>query len=174
MKQITFIPDGFESGFIYDARLIKDNTVIETISNLIELEDYSFEVDVPGNYVVSISKRGDDSCTVNQSVQALFPVVTHIVTSTDCVNNTYTFTITLTNPTTAGTNVQYGWSIFNDHTTVTNWTGNGTLIVPADDTFRYFFVKNATSCAELIAQSSNSPCITCNLSVSGISFVCNG
>lgn len=174
MRQITFTPSGFDTGFQYNAVLIKDGIIVSTLLDLVEDTPYSFTVNIPGTYILSVNKQFDNSCVFSQIVQAFFPVVTYNTTGVDCNNNTYTFSVTLTNPETAGSNVQYGWSLINDCSLVSNWSNNANMIIPADDTTRYFFVRNNSQlCCNFIAQSVNSPCVQCNLDVTGISFVCN-
>lgn len=174
MKEITFTPTGFDLGVSYSARLIKDSVIQQTISNLVENQPYQFEVVVPGTYILSVVKDSDSSCVFSQTVQALFPIVTFSTSGVDCNSNTYTFQVNLSNPETAGANVQYGFSLINDCSTVSNWSSNTTLTVPADDVTRYFFVRNNSQlCCNFIGQAVNSPCVVCILNVTNISFNCN-
>ncbi len=175
MKEITFTPTGFEFGQIYDAKLILGSTIVATILNLVENTPYTFEIVIPGTYILSVTKRSDSSCIFSQVVQALFPITTHTTSGVNCTNNTYTFEIVLTNPVTAGNNVQYGWSLLNDCSSVSNWSFNSVLTIPADDVMRYFFVRNSSqACCNFIDQNIESPCVVCDLEVTNISFVCNG
>lgn len=175
MKEISFTPGDFEPGFIYDATLIFNGTIVQTQLNLVEGQPVTFEIVVPGTYVFSVVKRNDSSCLFSQVVQAFFPLVEFTDGTVDCNNNTYVFEITLTNPLTAGSNVQYGWSFNNDCSTVNNWTNNNILSIPADDITRYFFVKNdSQSCCNYLTQLVKSPCVVCTLTVTNISFNCNG
>lgn len=175
MKKIFFTPQGFQTGHAYVAQLLLNGVIVASINNLVNNVQRYFEVVIPGNYVLKIIDTVDGNCVSSSSVQALFPVVTHVDSSVDCQNNTYTFSITLTNPSTSGSNVRYGWSTTDNCSIVNNWQSSGNLILPADSTTRYVFVKNDDSaCCNKIAQSLKNPCIICSLTVTGISFNCNG
>lgn len=174
MGHITFRPTGFKPGASYYAELLFDSAVVYNEYNLEEFELYEVEVEEPGTYTLKIYKVGDDNCIIERVIQALFPLISYFTSAVDCSNNTYSYIITLLNPETAGINVQYGWSLVNQCSTVTNWSTNTTLILPADDVNRYVFVRNQdVSCCTFISASAESPCEGCNLNVTNIVFTCS-
>lgn len=173
MRTIKFTPGGFVPGNTYTAELVYNGNVVDSISNLVENTQRSFTVTTAGNYTLRVRSQQDGACIFTQNIQAFFPVVNYTEGDVDCNNNTYSFIINLTNASTAGSGVQYGWSLQNDCSTVTNWGSNGNFNVPADDVIRYFFVKNnIPTCCSIIVGSTKSPCITCDLTVTNISFTC--
>lgn len=175
MKEIFFTPKGFQTGASYTAELLFNNAVVDSKSNLVEFQQYSFEVYVPGTYTLRIKRVNDNFCLFTMVVQALFPLVEYNESGVDCSNNTYNISLNLTNPLTAGVNIQFGWSLLNDCSTVTNWSSSTNLILPADDIIRYVFVKNQDqTCCNFILQSSESGCLVCNLDVINVVFSCNG
>lgn len=174
MRRISFTPSGFDPGEIYDAKLILNGNVQATLLNLTENVPAFFDVTVPESYIISVVKRSDGACVENRQILAYFPIVESSFTGVNCNDNTYTVTITLQNPTTAGDNVQYGWSLLNDCSTVSNWNGVSQFIIQADDTVRYFFVRNnSQGCCNFVTQNAQSPCVTCTLTITSISFNCN-
>lgn len=171
MKNITFTPTGFKIGNSYTAQLLLNGEIIDTIINLVVNTQYSFTVTVPATYLLKVMDVTDNLCVFSQTVQALFPVTTHSISDVDCNNNTYSYNITITNPTTAGNNVQFGWSTINDCSAVSNWGTNNNLILSADNVVRYVFIRNS-GCCNFISSSTKNPCINCTLSVTNISFNC--
>lgn len=171
MKTITFTPTGFEIGNTYSSQLLLNNNVVDSKDNLVANTQYTYTVTIPGTYLLKVMNLTDNTCVFSEYVQALFPLITYSTSEVNCNNNEYSFIINISNPTTAGNNIQFGWSLLNDCATVSAWTNNTTLILPADDVTRYVFVKN-TGCCNLIITSSESPCITCTLNVTNISFNC--
>lgn len=175
MKEITFRPKGFDPGASYYAELLLNSNVEFVITDLVEFQLYTVIITEPGTYTLNIYKALDGVCKESRVIQALFPIVQADATTVDCLNNTYNVILTLTNPSTAGVNVQYGWSLQNMCSTVENWSSSTNLIFPADDVVRYIFVKNQSqSCCNLIGSTVNSPCVTCNLDVTNVVFTCNG
>lgn len=175
MKRIYFTPDNFQVGKTYTAQLLFDGSIVATITNLVEDQEYYFEVSTPGSYVIKLTTNlGDLDCNRTRSVQALFPIVTFTESAVNCDNNTYNFNITLTNPTTAGSNVRYGYSNFNDCSTVASWSTNPILTIPADSVVRYVFVRNnVVDCCYLISPTVEDPCVICDLDITNISFSCS-
>lgn len=174
MKEIVFTPSGFEIGNTYSAQLFLDSSLVDTIPNLVNGQQTMFTVTTPGTYLLKVMNNFDSSCVDTKIVQALFPVVSKTESSVDCNNNTYTFAINLINPTTAGSNVRYGFSLFNDCSTVTSWGSSPNVILPADSTIRYVFVRNDSQvCCNLIDDSVKDPCVSCSLTVDNIAFNCN-
>lgn len=173
MREIFFTPTNFISGASYTAELLLNNTVVSTINSLVENTQYSFTVSSPNTYVLRVRSTVDGSCVFTQVVQALFPIVTTSVGNVDCELNVYNYTINVTNPSTAGINIQYGWSLANNCSGVSNWNNNNIISLPADDVVRYIFIRNSV-CCNLVGSTSASPCSTCDLNVINISFSCNG
>ena len=174
MKEIFFTPSGFAQGATYRAELLFNNSVVQTISVLVEDQQQMFTVTTPGTYVLKILSNIDSACVSSSSIQALFPVVTFTQSSVDCNNNTYTFAINLTNPSTSGSNVRYGYSNFNDCQTVGSWSSNPNVILSADSVTRYVFVRNDSQvCCNLIGSSVKEPCVSCTLTVTNIGFNCS-
>ena len=172
MKTITFKPSGFINGNSYKAELILNNFVVETTLNLVNNNQYEYQVNVPGTYLLKVTNITNSICVYSEYIQGLFPIVNYNESTVDCNTNTYTFDISVLNPITAGFNIQYGWSLVNNCENVNNW-GTIDLILPADDIIRYVFIRN-TSCCNFVASSVKSPCVTCTLTVTNISFNCNG
>ena len=172
MKEISFTVSGFIAGKSYYAELVKDGITFQTVQNLVNGQIVEFLISVPGTYTIRVVESGG-ACISTQTVQALFPTVEFNETGVDCISNTYTFEILLTNPLTAGSNVQYGFSFSNNCTSVSNWDSANSIIVPADDIERWFFVKNDSGCCNLVGSTVKSPCALCSLQVSGITFNCN-
>lgn len=172
---ISFTPKHFKVGVSYYAELLLNNNVVATFTNLVQNVQLTYNVTVPGTYVVNVYEQGNGVCKDSETIQALFPLVQYSTTEVDCDFNTYTFNLILTNPDTAGSNVQYGWSFSNNCSGVNNWSVSPNLILSSDDIIRYIFVKNSNmQCCTLIASSTKSPCTACNLSISNVVFSCNG
>ena len=175
MKEIVFVAAGFAVGQTYRAELYLNSVLRDTINNLVNGNSYEFTVTEPGTYTVRVVSNQDGVCVDSKIVQVLYPTFTFSSSSVDCDSNTYTFNVALTNPTTAGSNIQYGWSTFNDCATVSNWTSVGTIIIPADSTTRFVFIKNDNlTCCTLVGPTVKDPCSTCDLTISNIYFTCNG
>lgn len=174
MKRVYFTPTGFEVGYTYIAQLIKDGVVQSTITSLVNNVQRYFDITTPGTYTISVLRTNDNSCLDSITIQAYFPVVTSEITGVNCLNNTYTVVLTLTNPDTAGSDVQYGMTTSNNCTSVTSWQLNGNFSVPADDVVRYFFVRNSSQdCCNYVTQNVQSPCPTCTLAITNVTFDCN-
>jgi hypothetical protein len=174
MGNISFTPKGLRQEFSYYAELLYDSQVVHTEYDLVNYQPYTFEVEIPGSYTIKVARVDNDLCVLNITVQALFPIVEFDESAVDCTNNTYSFFLTLTNPATAGINVQYGWSLLNDCATVQNWSSSTNLILPADDVVRYVFVRNQDQlCCNFVTGSVQSPCDVCNLDVINVVFTCN-
>lgn len=172
MKEITFTPGNFLPSNVYRASLILDGEEVDAIENLTSAPQ-TFSVTIPGVYIIKITNVTTGTCTKSITVQALFPLVNYNISDVNCDNNSYTFSVTLTNPTTAGSNIQYGWSFINDCGSVAQWTSNLNLTLPADSVTRYVFVRNS-GCCYLIASTMEDPCVLCNITISNVSFNCNG
>lgn len=174
MGNISFKPKGFTTGASYYAELLLDSVIVHTEYNLVEFNDYDITVNTPGTYTLRIARIDNDQCIKTAIIQALFPIVTTEISEVDCLTNTYSVFLNLTNPATAGVNVQYGWSLNNDCKTVVNWSVDPNLILPADDVNRYIFVRNGNvDCCNFVIRTADSPCDVCNLDVTNIVFSCS-
>lgn len=171
MREIFFTPGNFEQGASYVAELSFNGEVVQTMTPIPNVQN-KFVVTIPGAYVLMVKKLGANACGVPTYVEAWFPLVSYSDTNVNCDTNTYQYIIILSNPNTAGTGIQYGWSLLNQKNSVTNWTEVGTFTVPADDISRFFFVRNDSGCVYFISSSEKSPCATCTLTVTNVIFSC--
>lgn len=174
MAKITYTPNNFIPGDVYSSQLLLNNVVVGTHTPLVAGQQRFFEITEPGTYTLKVFNNTDNTCIYTQVIQSLFPLFTYTISDVNCNNNTYTVTVTVTNPATSGSNIRYGWSTINDSSTVTNWSGSNSLILNADSTTRYVFIKNdVVSCQDLVTSTLKDPCVVCDLTVTGITFTCD-
>lgn len=175
MQKLRFTPSGLGVNFLYKIEVYfnPSNPILkQTYNNAPDNIQIEYIVDTPGVYIIKAINPQDNTCFRTTNVELFFPVVTYNATDVDCNDDTYTMIITLVNPLTAGQNVQYGFSLINNKTSVSNWQSSSNVLLPADGNLRYVFVKN-NLCTELIVQSSRNACVNCALTISNIQFICN-
>jgi hypothetical protein len=170
MREIHFTPN-FSPGAPVIAELWLNGDVVQFMTPIPNVQN-TFVVNESGTYTLTVRRVNQTTCISRTVIEVLFPVVTGQATSVDCATNTYEYLLTLLNPTAAGSDIQYGWSLIQDRGSVTNWQYGTTFTLQADSLPRFFYAKNSTTCTVFVSTTTGEPCIQCNLIVTNVVFSC--
>lgn len=179
MRTITIKPSGLSFTESYRLEVYNYNTpstLVFSKDNILNGMTITFPVMNPGTYIVKIFNMKDVSniCVPTQFseqlVNAYFPIVSYVVSETDCSNETYTVTLTIDNPETSG-DVQFGWANTSSCTNINLVEGN-TIIFPSDGNNKYIFARYE-DCCDLVLTVNKPPCINCNIAIESIITSCD-
>lgn len=179
MRNITVTPSGLSFNQTYRMEVYHENTpsvLVFQKDNIVTGSSVIFPVTIPGTYRVKFFNSGDVSnlcsptISSEQIINAYFPIVTNNISNVDCSTETYTVSLSVSNPETSG-NYSFGWGNSPQCVGV-NWVDGNIITFPSDGNNKYVFVKY-DECCDLVVTANKPPCINCNITIESIVTSCS-
>lgn len=179
MKNVSITPSGLAPGQSYKIEVVNaasPSTIVFSKNNIIAGSTIVFPVSVPGTYIVKLYNHKDllNICETNsfneKSINVYFPIVEYNISETDCSTETYTVSLSVTNPETSGEEYKFGWGNVETCTGVT-WVDGNIITLQSDGNDKYIFVQY-DGCCELLVKTNKSPCINCNITIETLVSSC--